>query len=101
MAIICYNGKFVTTAKSLETNVAVVTRVDCTRYETNYECYAHIMWKGFVCSLMFNYEHDLVYFRLNYVAGRGLCIACNTLRMLVLDRRVGKKTKTNSNYVPA
>jgi hypothetical protein len=29
MAIICYNGKFVTTAKSLEMNVAVVTRADC------------------------------------------------------------------------
>jgi hypothetical protein len=29
MAIICYNGKFVTMAKSLETNVAVVTRADC------------------------------------------------------------------------
>jgi hypothetical protein len=29
MAIICYNGKFVTTAKSLETIVAVVTRADC------------------------------------------------------------------------
>ena len=28
MAIICYNGKFVTTAKSLETNVAIVTRAD-------------------------------------------------------------------------
>jgi hypothetical protein len=29
MAIICYNGKFFITAKSLETNVVVVTRADC------------------------------------------------------------------------
>ena len=36
-----------------------------------------------ICSLMFNNENDLVYVRLNYAAGRGLCIACNTLRMLV------------------
>jgi hypothetical protein len=48
-----------------------------------YECNVHIMWKGFVCSLMFNDENDFVYFRLNYVAGRRLSIACNTLRMLV------------------
>jgi hypothetical protein len=33
---------------------------------------------------MFNNEIYLVYFQLNYVAGRGLCIACNTLRMLVI-----------------
>ena len=32
---------------------------------------------------MYVNENDLVYFRLNYVAGRGFCIACNTLRMLV------------------
>jgi hypothetical protein len=51
---------------------------DCTRYE----CYVHIMWKEFVCSIMFNSENGLVYFRQN-CAGRGLCIACNTLRMLV------------------
>ena len=36
-----------------------------------------------ICSSMFNNENDFVYFRLNYVVGRGLCIACNTLRMLV------------------
>jgi hypothetical protein len=29
MSVNCYNGRFVITAKSLETNVAVVTRVDC------------------------------------------------------------------------
>jgi hypothetical protein len=34
MAIIYYNGKFVTTAKSLETNMAVVTRVDCIVFQT-------------------------------------------------------------------
>jgi hypothetical protein len=79
---------------------------DCTRYETNYECYVHIMCKGFVCSLMFNNEHDLVYFWLNYVAGRGLCIACNTLRMLVTlikptdneKWRVVKYLKTEVTY---
>jgi hypothetical protein len=38
---------------------------------------------------LFNNEHDLVYFRLNYVAGRGLCIACNsTLRMLVVNKKL-------------
>jgi hypothetical protein len=36
MAIICYNGKFVTTAKSLETNVAVVTRADCNNKSYKY-----------------------------------------------------------------
>jgi hypothetical protein len=30
MSVNCYNGRFIITAKSLETNVAVVTRVDCT-----------------------------------------------------------------------
>jgi hypothetical protein len=29
MSVYCYNGRFVVTAKSLETNVAVVRRVDC------------------------------------------------------------------------
>jgi hypothetical protein len=29
MSVNWYNGRFVITAKSLETNVAVVTRVDC------------------------------------------------------------------------
>jgi hypothetical protein len=35
MSVNCYNGRFVITAKSLETNVAVVMRVDCIseRYE--------------------------------------------------------------------
>jgi hypothetical protein len=36
MAVICYNGKFVTTAKSLETNVAVVTRADCIYKRTRF-----------------------------------------------------------------
>jgi hypothetical protein len=35
MAIICYNGKFVITATSLETNVAVVMRADCNSIEKN------------------------------------------------------------------
>jgi hypothetical protein len=29
MSVNCYNGRFVITAKSLEMNVSVVTRVDC------------------------------------------------------------------------
>jgi hypothetical protein len=29
MSVICYNSRFDIMAKSLETNVAVVTRVDC------------------------------------------------------------------------
>jgi hypothetical protein len=31
MSVNCYNGRFVITAKSLETNVAVVMRVDCSK----------------------------------------------------------------------
>ena len=35
MSVIYYNGRFIITAKSLETNVAVVTRVDCTSVITH------------------------------------------------------------------
>ena len=42
MAIIRYNGRFVITAKSLWTNVAVVTRVDCTAVLYNVHVYIHI-----------------------------------------------------------
>jgi hypothetical protein len=43
-----------------------------------------MLWKRFVGSLILHNENDLTYFQLKYVVGRGLCIACNTLRMLVL-----------------
>jgi hypothetical protein len=43
MLVNCYIGRFVITAKSLETNVAVVTRVDC--IVLNVTDYVHCIWK--------------------------------------------------------
>jgi hypothetical protein len=37
---------------------------------------------------MYNNENDLASFPLNYEVGRGLCIACNKLRMLVTSEMI-------------
>jgi hypothetical protein len=44
MSVNCYNGKFVITAKSLETNVAVVMRVDC-KYLFNFRMIPYLLNK--------------------------------------------------------
>jgi hypothetical protein len=43
MSVNSYNGRFVITAKSLETNVAVVTQADSTYHQHTYFVYV-ILW---------------------------------------------------------